>query len=289
MALALRSKTLEFDELTLEFERVSAYADNLRSVSSTQKIPDEFMEQSHPIDNLLRKIRDLEANIDESNKTKMNKDDKEAQADFTPTTASAEAQTDIPMSYFDQRPKSRSSSIPSKPTTPKHRRSSGSQPQVRGQILLDDSTLAAMDSAHRGKDSSKSSKSKATGGLRGSPKSDISRASRVYDPVSKQSERSKREVEDPTPIIMKSVYKHDSPHSSLRDRSVSGISAEEVVSQVSHTSQLAQATPRDAQAGKPTHNRLPSIHQQPRGPPPDIKSYIRQAASRHKDDFDDLP
>ena len=242
------------------------------------------MDQPHPIDNLVRRVRELEANIDETNKVKLNKEDKETQAG-PPETGEGETQTDIGASYFEHRPKSRSSSIPSKPNTPTHRRSGGSQHLPgKGHILLDDSTLNAMES-HHGKDSSKSSKSKALGGLRSSPKSDISRNSRVYDMASKQSERSKREVEDPTPIIMKSVYKHDSPKSSLRDRSASGISVDEVVSQV------AQSTPRDGQPtqSKPSHSRLPSIHQQPRGPPPDIKSYIRQAVSRHKDDFNDMP
>jgi hypothetical protein len=260
-------KEEELEEANSDIERLEAYSKALKS-----KIPDEFMDQPHPIESLLRQIRDLETTIDATNKVKLSRNDREMQTEGK-ECGEKEAQTDIGRDYFEHhRPKSRSSGGQSKPGTPRHHPSAsvGGEKAGKGQNLTEATTFGVSETLQIGQSSSKSKGH--------SPKSDLSRHSHTLDVGSKQSERSKREAEDPTPIIMRSVYKHDSPRSSLQDKSVSGVSGEE-----------ALPSARELQGGKPTHSRLPSIHQHPRGPPPDIKSYIRQAVSRRKDDFDDLP
>lgn len=236
------------------------------------KIPDEFMNQAHPIDSLVRQIKDLEAVIDATNKVRLSKSDRDVQTEHRETVAT-EVQTDIGKDYFDHpRPKSRSSGGVSKPGTPRHHPSAslgGDKTTFhKAQISLEDASFGVSETYQKAPSSSKSK------GLGTSPKSDLSRNSHTLDVGSKHSSHSnKREVEDPTPIIMRSVYKHDTPHSSLH----------------SHDRSLSNDDPVSRDQPKPTHSRLPSIHQAPRGPPPDIKSYIRQAVSRRKDDFEDLP
>jgi len=229
------------------------------------------MDQPHPIESLLRQIRDLESTIDATNKVKLSRNDRGMQTEGT-DLREKEAQTEIGRDFFEShRPKSRSSGGVSKPGTPRHHPSAsvGGEKTGKGNLLMESTTLGVSETLQNGPSNSKP--------FGHSPKSDLSQQSHTFEAGSKHSERSKREAEDPTPIILRSVYKHDSPHSSLHDRSVSGVSGEGLPSA------------REGQGGKPTHSRLPSIHQQPRGPPPDIKSYIRQAVSRRKDDFEDLP
>lgn len=268
LQLHLAVKEEDLEEANTQIARLQAYSQSLRS-----KIPDEFMDQPHPIESLLRQIRDLESTIDATNKVKLSRNDREMQTERT-DFREKEAQTDLGRDFFEShRPKSRSSGGVSKPGTPRHHPSAsvGGEKAGKAHLLMENPTFGVSETLEKGSSSSKSK------GFGHSPKSEVSQQSHTLEVGSKQSNHSKREAEDPTPIILRSVYRHDSPHSSLQDRSASGVSGE------------ALPSARDLQGGKPTHSRLPSIHQQPRGPPPDIKSYIRQAVSRRKDDFEDLP
>ena len=208
------------------------------------------MDQPHPIETLLQRIRELEGALENVSKLVMNRTECAVQVDLKQEVSTKEAQTDLGHSFFEEaRPKSRSSSKPSTPL------SIGSGRRlVKGHILLDESTLNAMEPR-------KPSAGKSSRGTKGSSPRDFAQNSRAFDISSKQS-RLRREPDEP--LVMKSVYKHDpSPKSAF-------------------TEDVTSVSPVNSQASRPY---LPALA---KAPPAEMKAYIKQAVSRMKDDFDEF-
>lgn len=211
------------------------------------------MDQPRPIETLLQHIHELETALETVNKTLLSRTDREVQVDLRWETRTKEAQTEIGHAFFDEtRPKTRSSGPSSKPSTPLSR-GSGRRP-VKGQILLDESTLNAMDPR-------KPSAGKSSRGTKGSSPRDFAQNSRAFE-ISSKHRPLRREPDEP--LVMKSVYKHDpSPKSA-------SFLAED----------LTNVSPVNSQNSRP---HLPSL---PKAPPAEIKAFLKQAVSRMKDDFE---
>lgn len=208
------------------------------------------MDQPHPIETLLEQIRELEAALENVNKSVIDRTECAIQVDLKQEVSTKEAQTDLGHTFFEEaRPKSRSSSKPSTPLS----RGSGRK-LVKGHILLDESTLNAMEPR-------KPSAGKSSRGTKGSSPRDFAQNSRAFDVSSKHS-RLRREPDEP--LVMKSVYKHDpSPKSAFAE-------------------DLTSVSPVNSQASRPY---LPALS---KAPPAEMKAYIKQAVSRMKDDFEEF-
>lgn len=207
------------------------------------------MDQPHPIETLLQRIRELEGALESVNKSVMNRTECAIQVDLKQEVSTKEAQTDLGQSFFEQtRPKSSSS----KPSTPLSR--SSGRKLVKGHILLDESMLNAMEPR-------KPSAGKSSRGTKGSSPRDFAQNSRAFEISSKQS-RIRREPDEP--LVMKSVYKHDpSPKSAF-------------------TEDITSVSPVNSQASRPY---LPALS---KAPPAEMKAYIKQAVSRMKDDYEEF-
>ena len=210
------------------------------------------MDQPHPIDTLLQRIHTLESALEAVNSAVLLRTDMAVQADFHVETQTIDTQTDIGFAYFEQiRPKTRSSGPPSKPSTPLSR---GSRKVGKGQILMDEGLINAVDVMR--KTGGKSSR-----GTKGSSPRDFMN-SRGFDIPAKQSRLRRREADEP--LVMKSVYKHDpSPNSA-------SFLAED----------LTNVSPINSIPSRP---HLPAI---PKAPSTEIKAMFKQAISRMKDDFE---
>ena len=211
------------------------------------------MDQPHPFETLLQHIRELETAVEAVNKTLLSRTEREVQVDLRWETSTKETQTDIGNAFFDEiRPKTRSSGPSSKPSTPLSR-GLGHRP-VKGQILLDESTLIALDTRKR-------SAGKSSRGTKGSSPRDLA-SSRAFEVASKHRQL-RREPEEPH--VMKSVYKHDpSPKSAYLAEDLTNVS------------------PVTSQNSRP---HLPSL---PKAPPAEIKAFLKLAVSRMKDDFEEM-